>query len=200
MRTVTRLAIACAVACLAHGCRPATEAPASGTQGSESTQAKQADLLVFPNDLRVADEAVNRFVTRAMTACSTGDYEKFRLLWSARESPLPREEFEEGWHAVQRIKVRVLQEVKLEADPAVGREAPQTAYALLVDVSLDPTLKAGQKEPVRHVVLMLVLENDEWRLAKAPKAMREWVKNKVPPEPAGDKDLTLTQPPAPTPP
>jgi ABC-type dipeptide/oligopeptide/nickel transport system ATPase component len=40
-------------------------------------------------------------------------------------------------------------------------------------------LGAGQKEPLRHVVLLILYENDQWRLAKAPKAMREWVKKKV---------------------
>lgn len=148
-------------------------APSSGAANS-----KPPDLLVFPDELRVADSTVNTFVTKAMTTCAAGDYEAFRLLWSVREEPLPREEFEQGWHAVQTIKVRALEKVMLDADPNAGRTEPETVYALLAEVSLDPTQKVGQKEPQRHVVLMLAREHEQWLLAQAPKPMRDWVKNK----------------------
>ena len=145
---------------------------------SDAAKTKQLDLLDFPAELHVADSTVNDFVTKAMTTCAAGEYEAFRLLWSVREDPLPRWEFEEGWHAVQTIKVRALERVMLDADPNAGRAEPETVYALLAEVSLDPEQKAGQKKPQRHVVLMLTREHEQWRLAKAPKPMRDWVINK----------------------
>jgi len=148
-------------------------APSAGAANS-----KQPDLLVFPDDLRVADSTVNEFVTKAMTTCAAGEYEAFRLLWSVREDPLPREEFEQGWQAVQTIKVRALEMVILDADPNAGRTEPETVYALLAEVSLDPTQKVGQKESQRHVVLMLTREHEQWLLAQAPKPIRDWVKKK----------------------
>jgi hypothetical protein len=45
----------------------------------------------------------------------------------------------------------------------------------LAQVQLDPTLPAGQREPVRDVVLMIVRENEDWRFAHAPKQVREWI-------------------------
>lgn len=146
---------------------------------TDAVKSKQPNLLLFPDELHVAELTVNEFVTKAMTTCAAGEYEAFRLLWSARETPLPREEFEQGWQAVQNIQVRALEKVMLDADPNAGRAEPETVYALLAEVSLDPMQKVGQKEPQRHVVLMLTREHEQWRLAQAPKPMREWVKNKI---------------------
>jgi len=134
---------------------------------------------MFPTELYVADATVNDFVAKAMTTCAAGEYEAFRLLWSVREDPLPREEFEQGWQAVETIKVRALEKVMLAADPSAGRTEPETVYALLVEVSLDPAQKVGQTEPQRRVVLMLTREHEQWRLAQAPKPMRDWVKDKI---------------------
>lgn len=159
--------------------RDEPEKTSASVPSSGAANSKQPDLLVFPDELRVADSTVNEFVTKAMTTCAAGDYEAFRLLWSVREDPLPREEFEQGWQAVQTIKVRALEKVMLDADPNAGRTEPETVYALLTEVSLDPTQKAGQKEPQRNVVLMLAREHEQWRLAQAPKPMRDWVKNKT---------------------
>lgn len=155
--------------------REATDASAD----VERTVPKPAEVLVFPDTLRVADAGVNDFVTTAMSACAKGDYEAFRLLWSARETPLPRDEFEQGWNAALKIEVRALQKGILEPDPASGRETAETVYALLAEVSLDPTLKAGKKEPKREAVLMLSREHDQWRIAKAPKPMRDWIKSNL---------------------
>lgn len=168
------------IAGMAFSCRrDEPEKTSAAALPSAAAISKQPDLLVFPDELRVEDSTVNEFVTKAMTTCATGDYEAFRLLWSARADPLPREEFEQGWHAVQTIKVRALEKVMLDVDPNAGRTEPQAVYALLTEVTLDPAQRVGQKEPQRHVVLMLAREHEQWRLAQAPKPMRDWIKNRI---------------------
>lgn len=167
------------VAMMTPACRREEPESSSSSTSSNAAKSKKPDLLIFPDELRVADSTVNEFVTQAMATCAAGEYEAFRLLWSVREDPLPREEFEQGWQAVQSIKVRALERVLLAADPNAGRTEPEAVYALLTEVSLDPTQKAGQKEPQRHVVLMLAREHEQWRLARAPKPMRDWIKNKI---------------------
>lgn len=139
----------------------------------------RADILYFSDELGVEDESVNKFVRRAMTDCASGDYERFRLLWSAKVDPLPADEYEQGWQAVKRIEIRALQEVLLAAE--ASDESPQdgTAYAVLADVSLDPTHPAGQDNPLREVVLLVVKEQDGWRLANPPQAMKRWIRNYV---------------------
>jgi hypothetical protein len=135
--------------------------------------------LIFPEGLRVGDESVNQFVRTALTQCASGNYEAFRALWSAKRDPISRSEFEEGWHAVHRVEVRGLQKAILEADAKEGHQ--ETVYALLVEVQLNPEARVGQRAPLREIVLMLVREHDQWRLAPAPKDMRDWIKKQVSP-------------------
>lgn len=140
---------------------------------------KQPDLLVFPDELRIEDDSVNGFVERAMRECASGDYARFRLLWATREEPLARGDYEQGWQAVQEIRIRLLRQIELVAEEAKPAER---AYAVAADVSLDPDHPAGVKEPNRRVVLLAVREKDEWRLATAPRPVRAWVETQLPGE------------------
>lgn len=144
----------------------------------EAAPPTHGDLLVFPDELRVEDTAINDFVTQAMEACAAGDYEAFRLLWSVRDDPLPRAEFEQGWKAVETIRIRALEKVMLAPDPDSGRSDTQAVYTLYAHVELDPTLQSHGVETQREVILMMVRERDEWRLARAPKAMRTWIRER----------------------
>jgi hypothetical protein len=149
-------------------------------------------VLVFPPELRVEDPTVNDFVTRAMSVCAVGDYDAFRLLWSPKEDPIPRGDFEHGWDAVTEIRIRALEKALLAPDPSTPLSEAPTVFVLAATVTLDPKHKAGRREPQREVVLMTIREQDEWRLARAPKAMRDWIREKIGPN-SGDA-------PSPTPP
>lgn len=159
--------------------------------------------------MQAAESSVNDFVSRALAECAGGKYESFRALWSAKEEPLPREEFEKGWHAAKEIRVRALEKVLFDrgsdapTQPASAQKpAPETVYALYIEVSLDPEQQVGQKKPERHAVLMVVEEQNEWRLAPAPKQMREWIKKKLQSASANDiakKEAVETTKPIPPP-
>lgn len=143
-------------------------------------------VLVFPEQLRIDDESVNRFVARAMTTCASGEYDAFRLLWSAREQPLPRSEYERGWQAVRKIQIRLVQKVELTQAPHKGSAdtqptdaEPETAYVLYAAVHLDPTFQAGRRKSDRDVILLIRKEQQSWRLARANKKMRGWIKKKM---------------------
>ena len=160
-------------------CRQSEATKSEAGMANPPEPVQSAAVLVFPDELRVGDATVNAFVDHAMTVCSNRDYQAFRLLWSAREDPLTRDEFEEGWHAVKEIRVRGLERVKLAPAPDQGEGPPQMVYALFAEVGLDPTHQAAQQKARREVVLMIVREHDVWRLAKAPKRMRAWMTDKV---------------------
>jgi hypothetical protein len=178
-----------ALVCLGSACRP--EQDDSSSDDPQSTAQKAPELLVFPTELYVEDASVNAFVERAMADCASGDYETFRLLWSAREEPLPRDEYEQGWQVVQKIEIRALENVVLGVSQAQGREEPENAYVVLADVALDPAHPAGEREPNREVAMMLVQEAGEWRLGRVPEVVRTWVKSygrrvdPAPQQPAG---------------
>ena len=143
------------------------------------------DVLVFPHEVQVADPAVNAFLAHAMRTCTSGRYEPFRLLWSTDADPLPRERFEDHWRAVKKIHI-----LALEKDPH-GQEA----YAVCADLFFDPDQLPSHHElhdnPRRPIVLLIVREHDQWRLAKASKAVRAWMARKLKSseeEPSGSSD------------
>ena len=161
------------------GCRRKEEAAKSEPVPAPAARPQPVEVLVFPDELRVEDDSVNVFLEQAMTVCTKGDYHAFRLLWSAREEPLPQDEFEEGWQAVREIRIRVLEKVLLAPESGFEAGIDRTVYAVYADVHLDPEHTAGRREPDREVVLMLVQEHDDWRLAEAPRSVRTWVKEKA---------------------
>ncbi len=170
--------------CCVSGCRRPTSVPEEPPP-SELIEEKPADFLTFSDHLRVADESVNDFIVHAMTECAGGDYERFRLLWVATQEPIPRDEYDQGWQAVREITVRAVEQVVVETD-APGKSAPGglghervSAYALAAEVAFDPEHPAGKREPRRQVVLMLTREHDAWRLARPPKRMRKWLRDRV---------------------
>lgn len=153
--------------------------------------------LIFPDQLRVDDATVNTFVRSALTQCASSDYEAFRSLWTAKQEPISKAEFSEGWDAVRRIEVRALEKVLL----AMGDDGKTTepVYVLLAEVELDAAARVGKREPIREIVLMLVREHDQWRLAGAPKEMREWVKSKLAANPTDLANPTTNEPPSKSP-
>lgn len=158
------LAVLCPV-----GCRPAeppTDVPEPVVH--DVSAPASAAVLDFPERLYVDDASVNDFVRRAMTVCVAGAYDPFRLLWSATDEPISREQFELGWRAVRAIHVRGLRRVR-----TVAADAP--AYALHAQVQLDATALAPEQDAERDVVLMCVWEHEAWRLAHAPKRIRKWL-------------------------
>ena len=178
MRSVRDVLVCIALIGASSGCRRDEDAVPSD-QRPDTVPTQQVGVLVFPDELRVDDASVNDFLRQAMTVCTTGDYEAFRLLWSARQDPLPRDEFEKGWQAVLEIKIRALEEIILAPDDGADPSEGQTVYVTCADVRLDPKRLTREQEPERQVILMLAQEHDEWRLAKAPEQVRAWLKEKV---------------------
>ncbi len=137
--------------------------------------------LIFPQEMQVDDLTVNDFVTHAMNTCASGDYDRFRLLWSATEEPLTRGRYEQGWQAVKVVDVKLLQKIRLQEKGGVSAGLKtQTAYVMQATVRLDPRHKAGKREPNRDVIALILRENNTWRLASAPGKIREWVKEHYP--------------------
>jgi len=118
-------------------------------------------VVDFPERLQPDDPAVTAFVRRAIDTCVKGDYDAFRLLWSVREDPFPRDSFERGWRAVQRVTVLDIQKLLREVEGDV-------VYGVHAAVELDESVP----EPKRQVVLLIVHEADQWRLMSAPANLR----------------------------
>lgn len=177
------------------GCRREPPPPNIDRGEKAENAPLRESLLTFPDELRVDDNGVNEFVIQSMNTCAAGNYDDFRLLWSTREDPLPRHEYEQGWQAVQRIRIRALEKVRVASKVEGLPDESNVLYAIYADVTLDPQHKAGQRVPHRRVVSLLVRENNAWKLAQAPKELRDWLTNKI--EAAGVAVTQPVNPPAP---
>ncbi len=162
-----------------------TEAPSIGVK----EPVREEPRLQFPADLNAKDASVNDFVTHAMLTATSGDYDAFRLLWSAREEPMPREEFLQGWDAVRQVRVRALQQIVIAPDSAPADIPRVDMYAVYVEVSLDPEHRAAKEKPQREAILVMVREQDRWALMRAPKDVRDYMRGKVN-KPADEPDST----------
>lgn len=173
-RVTTALWVVVVATLLCGACRSEKEEPSV-----EVPVETKSDILEFPLALHVEDESVNAFVTKAMIDCASGDYDRFRLLWSAREEPLARGEYDRGWQAVEEIRVRALEKIILKQSADDGLEKSLPGYVILADVSLDPNHRATMEQPNRAVVLTMTREHQQWRLSSAPEDVRRWVKQRV---------------------
>ena len=88
------------------GCRRDDDAESSVTDSPEVQPESPRAVLNFPRELMVADATVNEFVAEAMKTCANGNYDSFRLLWSAREELITKREYERGWKAVLSMDIR----------------------------------------------------------------------------------------------
>ena len=132
----------CALLCMtaaAAGCN-SNDDNQDSTPTTIEQEAKAKDLLVFPDDLHTTDDSINQFVKRAMRTCAAGEYPPFRLLWSVREEPLPRDEYDTGWQAVQEVRIRLLEQVRLAGKKALPPTADRTSHdSQQVKTGLDNT-------------------------------------------------------------
>ena len=136
--------------------------PGGGCEREEQPEVEagpppEPEILDFPAELRVEDETVNAFIRDVIQTCASGDYEAFRMLWSARDDPFPRDQFERAWQSVQKVTINGVRAV---LNPRDGSKL----YAVGARVELDPTVR----EPVREVVILLTWETNQWRLTMPP--------------------------------
>ncbi len=105
---------------------------------------------------------VAAFVRQVVDTCVSGEYDAFRLLWSAREDPYPRDAFERGWRAVQRVTFVNVEKFRRRAEGDI-------AYGVRARVELDDSVS----EPRRDVVFLIIREAGQWRLARPPAGLSE---------------------------
>ena len=129
---------------------------------AEPVPPPEPQILDFPAELRAQDESVNLFIRDVIDTCASGDYDAFRMLWSARDDPFPRDQFHRAWQSVQKVTVKALR-------PLVNPNDGSTLYAVRAWVELDPTVR----EPQRDVVILLTWENNQWRLTVPPEGLSD---------------------------
>lgn len=164
--SVQRLAMVGLMTLAIGGCK---KGEADGDTSSQLTtpadDTPQKELVSFPPDFTCDDPEVPEFLKSAVKACVDQDYDKFRSMWSARDEPISEKEFIRAWQANPRFALTEMRRMQTPEGEIV--------YAVRAHVSLDPN---EVPEPDRDVVLLIVNENDNWRLRRAPKKLIKMMK------------------------
>jgi len=187
LRLAPPLAIAAVILNMPMGC----ERSQRGLDGVKATPSASPvgvqSQVEFPASLRVDDESVNKAIDRAIEACFSGDYEAFRLLWSIRQNPpFTEQEFRIALKGGAKVTVNRLQKFRTPEREVI--------YAVAGRVEL---FQPDIPNPVRDVILLLVKESGQWRLAIAPGYVRKALENMDRSKNADDEaDLAVTPQPA----
>ncbi|HEY3243059.1 MAG TPA: hypothetical protein VGM03_06875, partial [Phycisphaerae bacterium] len=148
------------------GCRherPNANSANAGARAPTLRTAHRSEITIdFPPQLRVADDSVNDFVHNVLATCASGDYDRFRKLWSAREDPFPRDRYERAWRSVRKVTLLQLQARRNARDG-------QLVYVVHATAELDPSVPKSERE----IVVVLIREDEAWRLIKPPKHIRQ---------------------------
>jgi hypothetical protein len=137
------------------------------TPDNKSIETARPKLEIeFPPDMQADDATVNLFLRDALQRCVDGDYDAFRALWVAQETPPTRREYEAGWQLAERARI-------LRLSPFREPESREIVYAVRARLELDEERLRSNVEATREIVLLLVRVEGEWRLKRAPGFLRE---------------------------
>jgi hypothetical protein len=113
----------------------------------------------FAPGVTSGNEQVNAFVGNFIELCRRGDYEQYRLCWTAYGTPISGERFQHMWGFARKVVITQITPVPETA------KAMQPAYLIKARVELDPKAKIAGKD----VELMVQREDNRWAIAPAPR-------------------------------
>ena len=150
---------------LFFGCRGASDLPPAAEEADEvmRTDLEPDELppvFVFPDEVRVRNEELNAFIDEFKRICEEGRYRDYRLAVSRMVEPFEKRRFENIWHAVQAVRVRLIKRL-----PA-SLELPEPAYAILIFADLRDTYPTDK--PRRIFTVLAFEEEGQWVVAPAP--------------------------------
>jgi len=105
------------------------------------------------------DRQLDAFVRKFIQICLSGDYENFRLCWSAYSTPLSRQRFKATWYMVRKVRVERIYPAPKDV------EAMRPAYIVEAHVWLNRRAKV----PEKRVYVLIQREGDRWAVAPAPR-------------------------------
>lgn len=115
--------------------------------------------VTFAPGVTSGNEQVNAFVHDFIDLCRRGDYEQYRLRWTAYGTPVSGERFTAMWKFAR--KIVITQIIPLPENIKVMHPA----YVIRASVELDPKARVPSKE----VEVMVQWEENRWAIAPAPR-------------------------------
>ncbi len=126
----------------------------------------RAPNFVFPTTSRSYDPLLNAFIDRFASACLSGKYSEFRLMYTRRLDPPSDRAFVSMFNAVKEIRI-----IRLDKLPPL-KAFPGSAYRLVGECELqDFATRNGQK--TRRIQIAVLFENGQWVMAPLPRGSSE---------------------------
>jgi hypothetical protein len=152
-------------ALLLFGCRGSSDVPPTAEEPDEviRTDLEPDELppvFEFPDEVRVRNEELNAFIDEFKRICEEGRYRDYRLAVSRMVEPFEKRRFDNIWHAIQAVRVRLIKRL-----PA-SLELPEPAYAILIFADLRDTYPTDK--PRRIFTVLAFQEEGQWVVAPAP--------------------------------
>lgn len=142
--------------------------------------------VTFAPGVSSGNAEVDAFITRFIDLCRRGDYEQYRLCWTAYYTPVSGERFRSMWEFARNVVISEITPV-----PQTSKAA-DPAYLIKARVELDPHSKA--RIASKDVELMVQWEDNRWAIAPAPRI--ETVPDTLPfmdSDPASEPDAATSQ-------
>jgi len=148
---------------LAAICVSSLRGPGRGGSAGPGAPAGTPPSVVFAPGVTSGNEDLDAFIRNFIALCQRGDYEQYRLCWTAYGTPMSSERFGVIWKFTRKV---VINEI-VPVPPDVKVMHP--AYIIRGVAELDPKARV----PTKDVEVMVQWEDNRWAIAPAPRLERE---------------------------
>ena len=162
--------VACLACILAWACNrdSSKKNSAKGGRGSDS-----AVEIVWAPDAKCKNQEINDFVAKALTVCSEGDYEEYRLLWSLDHQPTNRKRFMQLRDATEKVDVKTIRRLQFRLPDGSMKGLDTPVYVLHAFVALKEEAKQrSERLKDRDLILQIVRRNNAWCFIPAAKEVK----------------------------
>jgi len=157
-----------------------------GQDGGARSGANDTPVVVWGPDARSGDGSLDEFIERAVQHSTAGDYEEYRLLWSLDHRPTSRKRFEQIRRAIKQVTVKMVRPIRLRRPDGTlaPQEDPTYVFHSFIEMKQEAKERSNNRLRDRHLVLLIYLEEQNWRFRAAPPAIKDAILDAVAESPA----------------
>ena len=138
----------------------------SGAKGGDSLEEPELEIdfterFQVDPEVKSAYPELTEFIMQGLKAVYKGDYAAYRRLVARNQNPESETRFKLICEALESVRVESVKKIELP-------DVPPPAYVVTTEFAFDPDSTAATRLRSRSVALLMIKENDAWRLMIAP--------------------------------
>lgn len=131
-------------------------ARSAGGPNAQNPAGKTPPKVTFAEGVRSGNAGLDDFIQNFIEVCLRGDYDQYRLCWTAYSPPISSSQFRTIWDMAEHIVI-----TRIASLPGKARGK---AYLVKASATLNPRAKVQHKD----VELLVLWEDGKWVIAPAP--------------------------------